>query len=298
MTNHSPENTVQPLRVTYRDRTIHAASTGEGGPPIVLMTGLGVPASSWRELDEDLTEALTAVMETGPWGNRPLIEPALAAFTRVITYDRAGIGDSTPPEQTRDLDDFVGELEAVLQEAEVKEPALLVGHSISGLVAFEYTRRFPEQVAGLVLLDSSHPDQAVRFAVHATAAQSEAEAQQVAEMQEHHPERPDLAGLLSQGKHVTAPGTLNDLPLVVVSRGVTAFGPQQQASPHMTEAYWHRRMKVWATLQAEYVLASSQGRQMRATRSGHYPQLDEPDLMIATVRALWDEVRERSPRIS
>jgi len=299
MTDLAAETTFpQPLLVNYRGRAVHAASRGQGGPPIVLMTGLGVPASSWRELDEDLLRAMPTIMETGPWGNRPFIEPALAAFTRVITYDRAGIGSSTPPDQVRDLNDFVGELEAVLQGANVDEPALLVGHSISGLVAFEYARRFPERIAGLVMLDSSHPDQAIRLAAHATAEQRRKDAEQERQMREQHPERPDLASLLGQGSQVARLGALGNLPVTVISRGVTAFSPQHQAPPGMTGAEWQFRAGVWTALQAEYAATSSRGRQVRATRSGHYPQFDEPDLVISTVRALWDEVRGKEPPIS
>lgn len=289
---------LQPLLITYRNRVVHAASIGQGGPPIVLMTGLGVPASSWRELDEDLIRAMPTIMETGPWGNRPFTEPALAAFTRVITYDRAGIGGSTPPEQVRDLDDFLGELKAVLQGAEVKEPALLVGHSVGGLVAFEYARRFPERVAGLVLLDSSHPDQSSRLSAQATAEQRHKDAEQELQMREQHPERPDLARLLGQGSAVARPGALGNLPVTVISRGRTAFSPQQQAPSGMTEAEWQFRAGVWTTLQAEYAETSTRGRQVQATLSGHYPQFDEPDLVISTVRALWDEMRGKEPRIS
>ncbi|GMA13821.1 alpha/beta hydrolase [Deinococcus metallilatus] len=290
---------LQPLRVSYRGRVIHATTSGQGGPPVVLMTGLGVPASSWWELEDDLAEALMDLMETGPWGNRPFIGPATAGFTRVITYDRAGVGQSTPPEQVRDLGDVLGELDAVLQAAEVNEPAVLVGHSVGGLVAFEFARRFPARVAGLLLLDSSHPDQAARLALHAPPEQRQVEAQRMIQMQEEHPERPDLAALLGQGPHVTTPRVLGDLPLAVISRGVTAFGPKQmQQNPDLTEADWQNRMGTWAALQAEYAAASTRGRQVQAERSGHYPQLDEPELVIAVLRDLWEDVRRQTASTS
>jgi pimeloyl-ACP methyl ester carboxylesterase len=83
----------------------------------------------------------------------PMVE-ALAARTRVCTYDRAGLGMSDPaPDQKRNLDDAARDLHELLAAAEVPGPYLLVGSSGGGFNVYQHTGRYPDEVAGLVLLD-------------------------------------------------------------------------------------------------------------------------------------------------
>ena len=167
-------------------------------------------------------------MRGGVWTERPFLAPSLGTFAHVVSYDRAGIGDSTPPESIRTLEDFVTELIAILDATCPAQPAVLIGHSIGGLIGFELARRLPERVAALVLLDSSHPDQLAHFAACASASQLAAETEQRREMAELHPERPDLGSLLAQGPLL--PGVLNDLPVLVISRHQTPWGEAQAAN--------------------------------------------------------------------
>jgi pimeloyl-ACP methyl ester carboxylesterase len=86
------------------------------------------------------------------------IQRYLAQHTTVVLYDRAGLGWSDPgpwPTGKQMVDD----LHALLGAAGIPAPYVLVGHSVGGLLVRLYARRYPEQVAGLVLVDSSHPDQ-------------------------------------------------------------------------------------------------------------------------------------------
>lgn len=252
---------------------------------MVLITGLGVPASTWSEVQA--ADLLEAVMETPPWNGRPLIAPALAQFARVISYDRAGLGDSSPPTQGRGLAAFLAELDAVLT-AQVAGPAMLVGHSLGGLIAHAYALRSPDRVAGLVLIDSAHPDQGARLAATLSAAQQRAEQADLAHMLADHPERPDLGDMLRQGRDAVRPGALGQLPLVVLSRGVAVpFKRAAQSISGLTRSQWKARTQVWAELQAEYLRSSEQSRQVSASDSGHYIQFDQPELIIEAVRQVW-----------
>ena len=102
------------------------------------------------------------ILETG--GNYPRygwapVQAKLANFTRACWYDRAGVGWSDPPPSPRTSATVISDLHEMLSRAGVPPPYVLVGASIGGEYACIYTRRYPHDVAGLVFVDSSHPDQ-------------------------------------------------------------------------------------------------------------------------------------------
>lgn len=111
---------------------LHLVDEGQGGPTVVIIPGAGDCSYAWMP-----------------------IQHTLARFTRVISYDRPGLGSSDDgpapgPEQS------VTELHTLLERANVGGPVVLVGHSLGGLIARLYAQRYPEQVAGLVFVDSTH----------------------------------------------------------------------------------------------------------------------------------------------
>ena len=113
---------------------MHMICTGSGSPTLVLDAGLG-------------NDALV-------WGGG---QPWLSRTTRVCAYDRAGFGwsDALPP--PRDADHITSELHQLLLQANISGPIVLIGHSIAGIYIRDYATRFPTDVAGLVLVDSSTP---------------------------------------------------------------------------------------------------------------------------------------------
>jgi pimeloyl-ACP methyl ester carboxylesterase len=111
---------------------LHVTDHGHGGPAVVILHGAGDCSYSWMQIRKEL-----------------------AAFTRVITYDRAGMGSSeSGPAPT--ASHTVSELHAVLHKAGIPGPYILVGHSLGGLIARLYAVQHPADVAGLVFLDSTH----------------------------------------------------------------------------------------------------------------------------------------------
>ncbi|MCC6628055.1 MAG: alpha/beta fold hydrolase [Chloroflexi bacterium] len=111
-----------------------------GGPAVVLEAGLVSFSPNWH------------------W-----VQTELAATTRVVAYDRAGLGWSDPSPRPRDVRTIAAELHAALRAASVAPPYLLAGHSFGGLPARAFADRYPDEVAGLVLADASHPDQWARW---------------------------------------------------------------------------------------------------------------------------------------
>ena len=117
-------------------RQMHIDCTGAGSPAILIEAAASADWLAWQG-----------------------VQSRLSQVTRVCTYDRAGHGWSEPRSGARDAETIVHELHSLLAAADVKRPLVLVGHSAGGLYVREYTREFPEEVAGAVLVDSSSPPQ-------------------------------------------------------------------------------------------------------------------------------------------
>ncbi len=113
---------------------LHLDCTGSGGPTVVLMSGLGGSSVGWAR-----------------------IAPAVAGTTRVCAYDRAGQGWSEDAPDRQDGVAAAADLHTLLDRAGEDGPFVLIGHSIGGDHAMVYAARYPEQVAGMVLLDATSP---------------------------------------------------------------------------------------------------------------------------------------------
>jgi pimeloyl-ACP methyl ester carboxylesterase len=126
--------------VDIGDYRLHLSCVGEGSPTVILETMAGGTLVNWA------------------W-----IQPEVAQETRVCAYERAGRGWSEAGIPAQDLWNMADDLHTLLQNAGITDPIVLVAHSIGGLYARAFTQQYPEQVAGMVLLDASHPDQFVRY---------------------------------------------------------------------------------------------------------------------------------------
>jgi pimeloyl-ACP methyl ester carboxylesterase len=113
-------------------RRLYLSCTGSGEPTVILEPGLGGTSAAWA------------------W-----IEPAVAAHTRVCVYDRAGRGRSDPSSDPQDGDQIATDLHTLLDRAGVTGPLVMVGHSLGGLYVLDFSARYPQQVAGIVLLDAT-----------------------------------------------------------------------------------------------------------------------------------------------
>ncbi len=113
-------------------RRINLHCAGSGAPTVVLMAGL----TSWSPV----------------WYKT---QPVVAQRTRVCAFDRAGYGFSDPAPRPQILSDTVNDLHAVLKAAPIPGPYVLVGHSLGGVEARLYAQRWPQDVAGMILVDTS-----------------------------------------------------------------------------------------------------------------------------------------------
>lgn len=128
------------LGAQFAGVSLNIDCSGQGSPTVVLDSGLGVPAVGWN-----------------------FVQPQIAKFTRVCSYDRAGYGWSTPGPMPRTSGEIVKELHALLAAAGEKPPYILVGHSFGGFNIRVFNSAYPGEVAGMVLVDASHEDQNSRM---------------------------------------------------------------------------------------------------------------------------------------
>ena len=113
---------------------LHLLESGSGDATIVFEAGLMSTVLSWSTLQRELTKSY-----------------------RVVSYDRAGLGWSDPGPMPRTADRIVDELHTLLQQAGIAPPYLLVGHSFGGLTMPLFAARFPDETAGVVLVDPVVP---------------------------------------------------------------------------------------------------------------------------------------------
>jgi pimeloyl-ACP methyl ester carboxylesterase len=116
----------------YRLHINYQGPVGKG-PTVVIDAGMGEGTLSWL-----------------------LVTPELVSDIRVCTFDRAGMGWSEPGSRSPSVADRNEELHQLLQRAGIQPPYVMVGHSLGGAYAFAYMHRYPDETAGLVLVDSGN----------------------------------------------------------------------------------------------------------------------------------------------
>ncbi|HEV8054336.1 MAG TPA: alpha/beta hydrolase, partial [Candidatus Limnocylindrales bacterium] len=146
----SPSRSAEPAGrpVDIGGRSLYLECHGEGTPTVILEAGLTGDHRTWER-----------------------VVPALSEDTRVCSYDRANIRPSDPAPKPRTTLDMVEDLDALLAAASVEPPYVLVGFSFGGLVTQQYAATNPDDVAGIVLVESNHPEEAQQFEEHLTPEQ-------------------------------------------------------------------------------------------------------------------------------
>ena len=268
----------------------HIHCTGIGSPTIVLESGLDDQGSySWNGIYEELSR-----------------------ISRVCAYDRGGILWSEPRDDPRDADRIVTELHALLGAATEEPPYVMVGHSLGGLLVRVYDDRYPGEVQGFVLVDSSHPEQEARFPAEVR--------ERIARMGSNPrwlfrllaPFRtfidgratPRTAywfrsfpeGLLGEAAAADAifaqarrTGSLGDRPLVVLSAGV------KPELPGISDEVNVEMNAILRELQEELAALSTSSDHRIIEDAEHYIHRDRPDAVVAAVRDVVTAVREGRP---
>jgi pimeloyl-ACP methyl ester carboxylesterase len=277
---------------------LHLFCQGEGTPIVILESGLSATVAMWTR-----------------------IQRGLAKTTQVCAYDRAGIGWSESNSAEPDAEHIAQQLHTLLHKANLQGSFVVVGHSMGGLFARAYSATFPNQVAGLVLLDAVHPDQGQGLSEKAQTQQ-----QQFMQLLQWTPtlarlgvlrvaswfnriaeELPNQAqaahqALLITTKHLQATldeanqwekttaqvrqqQSLGDIPLLVISAGTDEFG------------FGAQRVGQWQALQRDLTQLSDNSRYILIPQATHHSLLTDPEhatMTVAAIRRMVIQVRINS----
>lgn len=221
---------------------LYLEKIGDQGPFVVFEAGLGNGASAWKSIYKDVSK-----------------------FAQVVLYDRAGISKSSPRTVNQNslitANEVATSLNLLLKEANIKPPYILVGHSLGGLYVQMFARKYPNEVAGVILLDSASPNEPEGMFV----SQSKLALGSTEYFEE--------AGTPQSNQQIRNAGPFPNIPLMVMT--ATNHG-----LPDQEKDAW------WMELQRELAAASPQGKQIIAQGSGHYIQDDRPALVIDAIQAM------------
>jgi pimeloyl-ACP methyl ester carboxylesterase len=246
-------------------RKLHINCSGAnvaGSPTVLLESGAGNDSSVWNR-----------------------VQPEVATFTRVCSYDRAGLGGSDPVAAPRTIVALTEDLHALLTNAQVPAPYLLVGHSLGGILNRLYASYYPAEVLGMVLVDSAHedePDRGIALIPRETLKDMLKQANP-ADLVPQSSERIDSCSIRSLMNALNWHG---DIPLVVLTQG-RPYGPDAVAVPSIAPQAYQLHLE----LQKELVRRSSRGRQVFAEKSGHLIHQDQPELVIGAIRQVMREAK-------
>jgi pimeloyl-ACP methyl ester carboxylesterase len=244
-----------------------------------------------------------------------VVQPSIASFTRVCSYDRSGLGWSQASSAPRSAAVAMQELREVLDAAGVVPPYVMVGHSYGGLLAQRFARRYPDEVVGLVLVDAAHVDQ-LRLLPELAEARRNARRQfrslramnslgLLALMPSMIPARGLPGGSARRYRRVLASSSyfrgamaeldameesfsptstdrrpFGGLPVVVVSRGLA------EPLPHLDSEGNRQWEAGWQQLQRDLVALSGHVKHLVAERSGHDIHTRQPEIVVAAIRSV------------
>lgn len=275
---------------------LHALVRGEGMPTVLLEPGLGGFALQYAH-----------------------VQAAVAAFTRVLAYDRAGQAWSDASPNPRTPTNLVAELKTLLGRLDLQPPYILVGHSFGGLLVRFYTGFHPQEVAGVVLVDSSDVDQyntfpdldamlrqtarmvgLLKFASRLglgrpLARLSMGSAAKVLPPEDlatfvtiaSHPRHHDtLLAEFSQHRFYFGPGaqvprTLGDTPLMIVTAGNSVSGPGKFGG--MTITQLNEKHQGW---QKELLQLSTRSQHIVIPAATHLSILMQPEYVAQVAEAI------------
>lgn len=281
--------------VQLHGHRMHLDCRGQGRPTVVFEAGLGDTSATWA-----------------------LVQPAVAQFTRACSYDRPGLGWSEESSDPRDTLHVVAELHELLLKAHIDGPYILVGHSFGGLNQLVFESLHPDEVAGIVLVDSSYPDQMSRLpgiSPEEYAAEMKWKVlaaplglqrlagwcrddytfpnistawQQVAPVDialdcrtsTFRATRDEMLAFRKSGKEAASVTTLHALPLIVLSHDpqIGLGAPDQIAAE--TE-------KQWNTMQEQLRSLSTNSKRVIARTSMHYVESYRPELVIHAIEEVF-----------
>ena len=231
--------------LTLDGRRVEVQCARRPGPVIVLINGAGGPLEGWTRVWEPFTELGT-----------------------VVTWNRPGIGASDAPRVDQTSAAVSRQLQALLAALAIPGPSVLVGHSLGGLHALHFARSHPAHTAAVLLLEATAPQDMAAMAEHASPLQRGLQVL-IDRLWPAHPHSEIVHARTSAAQLAGLP-PLPPIPLAVVT-GMRPALAWLTPSAQRAARREHQNALVQLSPLGSHVLAH---------RSGHFPQLSEPALVV------------------
>jgi len=248
-------STAQERMVSFDEYQIHINETGKGKPAVIIEAGLGSGYDAYDTL-----------------------QTAISAHTKVVSYDRPGLGESGESPSPRTLPNYVNELRLLLEKEDIEPPYILVGHSLGGLIIRYYAHKYPGEVAGLVLIDCI-PEGWFSYLMSTHSKEEIEGLNKVID-----PDLNNSTGVTQDEwrefqnncELIKGVQLSKNIPVRVIT--AVQYGEAQKAL-----GYHPEDMQVWAQMQANSMSNSTDAKQIITEKSGHSVQETEPELIIDAI---------------
>lgn len=267
------------------DHSIHYVRAGTGSPTVIFESGLDSHGHlSWFKTQKELD-----------------------AFTTTVSYDRAGILWSQRGKDEKSLESISADLTALLSNINAPKPYIVVGHSAAGITLRQFIKDNQSDIAGVVLVDASNPEQAIsrppkippsivmklmsasgliRFSSNRLLMPNTSENDRINQLGRSLVHKSvegsfdEAKAMLDMSRSAANIGDFGNIPLIVIS----SAGYKQNANSTSTEQ--EKEFTLRERFQSELLNLSNRSIQIEAEKSGHYIQLEEPELIISAVKSV------------
>jgi len=234
------------------------------------------------------------------------VQPEVAKFADVCSYDRAGLGWSEESSLQRTSNNIAEELHALLERSSVKGPYILVGHSSGGINMRLYANMYPDDVYGVILVDASHEDQLERF----KEIDEHFPVEEEIKIPTHFPNAiRDRIRVLDSAKAKKAgsgewecfatsmqqlkdsKNQLTDKPLIVIT---ACKKREDMVQIESQKARMREYDKTWKVFQNDFLKYSMKNKQIFAEKSSHFVIFDQPEIVVEAICSMVDQYRNYS----
>lgn len=240
---------IEKYKVETPKGTLQYNISGKGKPNIVLINGGSGPIEGWMK-----------------------ILPAISETASVFSYNRFGVAGSDKPKESQDGKSIVNTLREALTIVGFEPPYLLVGHSLGGLYANLYARLYPNEVGGIVFLESSTTKDISLNEYQGKAVKTINRMFKVFDSLSSHKQFNEVNFVKKTVDQIQQNVTFPEIPVFVITGG--------QENRMMPEEIRKKRLEN----QLELLSLSRNSKHIAAKKSGHFPQLSEPTIVIDSIK--------------